>query len=283
MKRKALGRGLDALIPRRQTAEGGRPFEVDIDLISPNPYQPRDNFDETKIEELARSIRANGVIQPLLVRPIKGGYQLIAGERRWRAAQLAGLLKVPVVIREVPDDKLLELSLIENIQREELNPIEEAKAYQLLVDQFGLTQEEIANRVGKDRSSVANYLRLLKLPPEVQSELTRGRVTMGHARALLGLEEKELQLALLTEIIKRDYSVRETERAVKRLKRGGKRKRESIFDPFIAEIEERLSRTLATKVEVRKEGTKGRIVVHFYSREELDRILDRLLSSGDNR
>jgi ParB family chromosome partitioning protein len=277
MKRKALGRGLDALIPKRRTAEGEKELDVDIDLISPNPYQPRDGFDEGKIEQLARSIRANGVIQPLIVRPTKKGYQIVAGERRWRAAQHAGFLKVPVVVRQVPDDKLLELSLIENIQREELNPIEEARAYHVLVDKFKLTQEEIARRVGKDRSSVANYLRLLKLPSKVQDELMGGKVTMGHARALLGLDE-ELQLALLTEVINRDYSVRETERAVNRIKRGGRKRKETVLDPFITEVVERLSRALSTKVEIRGDGGKGRIIVHFYSREELDRIFNRVLS-----
>ena len=201
-KRPALGRGLSALIPDNQTSQDST-TEIDLDLLRPNRFQPRALFDDERLEELAQSIKSNGVIQPIVARRRGGMFEIIAGERRWRAAQRAGLLKVPVVVREVPDDKLLEVALIENIQRENLNPIDEAQAYQRLGDEFGLTQEQIANAVGKDRSSVANYLRLLKLPAEIQQEVAGGLLSMGHARAILGLEGDEPQLTAAKTVIGR--------------------------------------------------------------------------------
>src|SRR4029453_4237001 len=192
------------------------PLEVDSDLLKPNPFQPRTVMDDGKIEELARSIRANGVIQPIVVRRAGEGYEIVAGERRWRASQRAGLLKVPVVVRDIPDDRLLAAALIENIQREDLNPVEEAHAYRRLADQFHLPQEKIADAFGKDRSSVANYLRLLKLPGEVLAGLGSGALSMGHARALLGLPDDEMQLRVSRDVIGRNLSVRETEALVKK-------------------------------------------------------------------
>jgi ParB family chromosome partitioning protein len=216
MARKALGRGLSALLSDA-TVEGEELLEVDIDLIEPSPEQPRLRFNETRLDELAQSIRTNGLVQPILLRRISGGrYQIVAGERRWRAAQRAGLHKINSLIREIPDTKLLELALIENIQREELNPIEEAQAYMRLIKNLGLTQDEVAQQVGKDRSSIANYLRLLKLPDEIQRMLEDELLTMGHARALLTLESRTEQVELARQIVTRKLSVRDVERSVKK-------------------------------------------------------------------
>ena len=226
MTRKALGRGLNALFSDSSTQRAESEdttaeelLDIDIDLIDPNPEQPRTNFNSARMQELASSIRANGVVQPILLRrlPDGGRYQLIAGERRWRAAQLAGLQRIQAVIRPVPDSKLLEFALIENIQRQELNPIEEAQAYQRLITTLGATQDQLAEQVGKDRSSIANYLRLLRLPATVQKMIEDELLSMGQARALAGLESPELQTRLAEEIIKRKFSVRQTEAAVKRL------------------------------------------------------------------
>ena len=221
-RRPALGRGLSALIPEapsppRVAAPGGPPGELDLDLLEPNAEQPRMDIDEVRLDELAQSLKRNGMIQPILVRPAAAGrFEIVAGERRWRAAQRAGLMKVPVTIREVPDEKRLELALIENIQRENLNPIDEASAYRRLADEFGLTQEEIAAAVGKDRATVANYLRLLGLPGEVRADLASGALTMGHARAIAGLPDAAAQLRIAREVHARDLSVRETEALVKK-------------------------------------------------------------------
>jgi len=219
-KRSALGKGLSALIPDAPEAPRGGVTEVDIDLLSPNEQQPRLQMDDAKLEELAQSIRANGIIQPILVRRVGAAYRIIAGERRWRAAQRAGLHKVPVVIRDVADGsekQLLELALIENIQRENLNPVDEALAYQRLADEFQLTQDQIAAAVGKDRSSVANFMRLLKLADEVRADLASGALTMGHARALLALTDGAAQRQAAREVISRGMSVRDTELLVKKL------------------------------------------------------------------
>src|SRR6266498_2430275 len=219
MTRRALGRGLSALLSDSVSvvAHGEELQEVDIDMIDPNPDQPRLRFNEDKLNELAQSIRTNGLVQPLLLRRgVNGRYQIVAGERRWRAAERAGLHKVHAVVRNIPDSKLLELALIENIQREELNPIEEASAYQRLIHNLGLTQDEVAQQVGKDRSSIANYLRLLKLPEDVQRMLEDDLISMGHARALLGLDTKDQIRRLANEVAEKKLSVRQTEQAVKR-------------------------------------------------------------------
>src|SRR5829696_7292592 len=218
-KRPALGRGLSALIPDNPTpvaSAADRSLDVDSDLLRPNQFQPRTSMDDARIEDLARSIRANGIIQPIVVRKVDGGYEIVAGERRWRASQRAGLLKVPVVVRDIPEERLLAAALIENIQREDLNPIEEAHAYRRLADDFQLTQEQIADAVGKDRSSVTNYLRLLRLPQEVRDTVGSGTLSMGHARALLALGDEAAQLRLSRDVIARDLSVRETEALVKK-------------------------------------------------------------------
>ena len=202
-KRPALGRGLSALIPDAPVTAPERALDVDTDLLRPNKFQPRTHIDDERIEDLARSIRSNGIIQPIVVRRVDGGYEIVAGERRWRAAQRVGLLKVPVVVRDIPEDQLLAVALIENIQREDLNPIEEAHAYRRLADDFHLTQEQIADAVGKDRSSIANYVRLLRLPQEVRANVASGALSMGHARALLGIADEASQLRLARDIVAR--------------------------------------------------------------------------------
>ena len=275
MKRKALGKGLDALIPR---VSEERSMEVDIDLLSPNPYQPRMEHNEAKMAELGQSIKANGILQPILVRRYADGFQIIAGERRWKAAQQLGLLKVPIVIRDVPEDKLLELSLVENIQREELNPIEEAKAYQELIKRLGLTQQEVALRVGKDRSSITNYLRLLKLPNKIKDMVMAGSLSMGHCRCLLGLEDEEQQIRLGEQILGKGLSVRQVEASVRKIKAGKPPLKERAkVDVFSKAAEERLAKLLSTKVKIRKEGKGGSIIIKFYSDEDLDRVYNILI------
>src|ERR1044071_5447878 len=218
MTRRVLGRGLSALLSDRPAAMSEEMVEIDIDLIEPNSFQPRTNFNEEKLEELAQSIRTNGVIQPLLVRRVDNDrYQLVAGERRWRAAQRAGLLKVPCVVKEIPEDKLLELALVENIQRQELNAIEEAQAYKRLIETLGLTQEMVAQRVGRDRTFITNYLRLLRLPEDIQRLVEQEKISMGHARALLGVDDPDIQRKVAQNIISQSLSVRDTERAIKKI------------------------------------------------------------------
>ncbi len=285
MTRKALGRGLSALLAD-SLSQGDELLEVDIDLIEPNPDQPRVHFKEEKLNELAQSIRANGLVQPILLRRIASGrYQIVAGERRWRAAQRAGLHKINAVVRSIPDAKLLELALIENIQRQELNPIEEALAYQRLINNLGLTQDEVAQRVGKDRSSVANYLRLLKLPSQIQQMLEEDLISMGHARALLGLESEEKQLKLAEEIIARKLSVRETEQAVKKTASVASNRENSTpnhNDANIRAAELKLKRHLGTQVRIHLNQNGGKIEVEFSSISELDRIYSIIMRKSDS-
>jgi ParB family chromosome partitioning protein len=283
MARKALGRGLSALLSDSIT-QSDELLEVDIDLIEANPDQPRLNFDEAKLEELAQSIRSNGLVQPILLRRAPNGrYQIVAGERRWRAAQRAGLGKVNAVVREIPDSKLLELALIENIQRQELNPIEEAHAYQRLIRDFKMTQDEVAQRVGKDRSSIANYLRLLKLPAHIQKMLEDGSLTMGHARALLGLESEQLQMDLANDIINRKLSVRDTEQAVKSASSKPNKEGSTLIknDANIRAAEAKLMRFLGTKVRILLGQNGGKIEVKFSSTSELDRIYSIIMRKSD--
>src|SRR5438105_39336 len=229
MTRRALGRGLSALLSDRPPIASEEMFEIEIELIEPNSFQPRMNFNEERLKELEQSIRSNGLIQPLLIRRIDGGrYQLVAGERRWRAAQRAGLSKVPCIIREIPEEKMLELALVENIQRQELNVIEEAHAYKRLIEALGLTQEMVAQRVGRDRTFITNYLRLLRLPEDIQQLVESETLSMGHARALLGVDEPDIQRNLANKIIERGFSVRETERTIKNIISGVKLKSTSV-------------------------------------------------------
>ena len=284
MTRKALGRGLSALLAD-SLAQGDELLEIDIDLIEPNPDQPRYHFREDKLNELAQSIKVNGLVQPILLRRVSNGrYQIVAGERRWRAAQKAGLHKVNAVIRSIPDAKLLELALIENIQRQELNPIEEAHAYQKLIQTLGLTQDEVAQRVGKDRSSIANYLRLLKLPEEIQQMLIEDQLSMGHARALLGFESEEESLKLANEVVARKMSVRETEQAVKRAASGPSIRESSTRrqnDANIQAAELKMKRHLGTQVKIHLNQNGGMIEVEFSSMSELDRIYSIIMRKSD--
>ena len=276
-KRPALGRGLSALIPDAPApAAQERALDVDIDLLQPNRFQPRTQMDDGRIEELARSIRSNGVIQPIVVRKAENGYEIVAGERRWRASQRAGLLKVPVVVRDIPDDRLLAAALIENIQREDLNPIEEAHAYRRLGDEFGLTQEQIAESVGKDRSSVANYVRLLRLPPEVRDHVGGRTLSMGHARALLSLPDAESQMRVSREVVQKGLSVRDTEALVKRAVSPAPEKPDAPKDVHTRAAEDRLRFALGTRVRIARKGKGGRIEIDFSDENELQRIYEQL-------
>jgi ParB family chromosome partitioning protein len=282
-KRPALGRGLSALIPDAPAAPPAaseRALEVDIDLLRPNKFQPRTHMDDGRIEELSRSIRSNGVIQPIVVRKADTGYEIVAGERRWRASQRAGLLKVPIVVRDIPDDKLLAAALIENIQRENLNPIEEAHAYRRLADEFGMTQEQIAESVGKDRSSVANYVRLLRLPPEIRDHVGAGTLSMGHARALLGLPDDAAQLRVGRDVVARGLSVRETETLVKRTVAPPVDKQDEQKDVHTRAAEERLRFALGTRVRIVRKGKGGRLEIDFGDENELHRIYEQLTEKG---
>ena len=286
-RRPALGKGLSALIPDVPEPPRSGPIEVDIDLLAPNPQQPRLNMDDARLEELAASIKSNGIIQPILVRRTGNTYRIIAGERRWRAAQRAGLQRVPVVVRDIAegDQQLLELALIENLQREGLNPIDEALAYQRLADDFSLTQEQIAAAVGKDRSSVANFQRLLKLPEEVRADLASGTLSTGHARALLALPDAAAQRHGAREVISRRLSVRETEALVKKLSSpkaqpGAQRKAEPVGDVHTRAAEDRMRFALGTKVRIVRRGTSGRIEIDFGSENELNRIYELLTARG---
>ena len=267
-------------------AEGDEIREIEIDLIHPGHQQPRTTFDRAKLEELAQSILTSGIIQPLLVRPRGGLFELVAGERRWRAAQLAGLLRVPAIIREIPDDRLLELALIENIQRQELNPIEEANAYKRLIESLHLTQEEVAQRVGRDRTFVTNYLRILKLPSEIQLLLESEKLSFGHARALLGLGDVILQRRYAQKIVKHNWSVRETELRIKHApdsKPANSKPIAKETDPNIRAAEAKLRRHLGTQVQIvpARGGSPGRIEIEYYSPLDLDRLYTIILTTND--
>jgi ParB family transcriptional regulator, chromosome partitioning protein len=278
-KRPALGRGLSALIPDTP-AVPDRTLDVDIDLLRPNRFQPRTNVDEANIEELARSIRSHGVIQPIVVRKVDDGYEIVAGERRWRASQRAGLLKVPIVVRDIPDDRLLASALIENLQREDLNAIEEALAYRRLSDEFHLTQEQIADSVGKDRSSIANTVRLLKLPIAVRENIANGTLTMGHARALLALAEEQTQLRVARDVVAKQLSVRETEALVKKIAEPPAPPPEPVKDVHTRAAEDRLRFAMGTRVRIVRKRKGGRIEIDFGSEDELQRLFEQLT---DNR
>ncbi|MDJ0784297.1 MAG: ParB/RepB/Spo0J family partition protein [Desulfosarcinaceae bacterium] len=292
-KKMALGRGLDSLLPSLDTpampaagengGQGAAALNCDIALIRPNRYQPRQAFREEELAELAASIEAQGVLQPLLVRRAAHGYELVAGERRLRAAKLAGLTNVPVLVRDISDKEMLEISIVENIQRENLNPVEEAEAYHRLMTEFNLTQAVVSQRVGKSRSAVANFLRLRQLSAAIKESLTAGELSMGHARALLSLERRAQQNAAFRTVITKRLSVRETEALVKRLKAGPK-----ASPPIVETSEERhlrataeeLSRHFGTKVQIRKKGDRGRVEIEFYSGEDLERLLGLLEPAG---
>jgi len=286
MNRKALGRGLGALLSSDQTIDlGPEPSEVDLESIVPGPMQPRTHFDDAALESLAESIRTHGIVQPLLVRRREKGYELIAGERRWRAAKLAGLSRVPVVIKEVPDESLLEIALIENIQRENLNPIEEAQAYKKLIEAVGLTQEALASRVGRDRSYITNYLRLLRLPEDLQQLVKEGRLSTGHARTLLALSHEDLQRKVARQIMDGGLSVRATEQLVHKSTEEKPARTATAphpVDPNIKAAETKLRRALGTQVKIIQLSGDGRgkVEISFFNNQELDRIYSLLMSES---
>ena len=287
MARQPLGRGLSALLgdEKIEEATAGPGMDIDIDLISPNPEQPRTHFAEENLEELTQSIRANGVVQPIVVRQRGNRYEIVAGERRWRASQRAELRRIPAVVKEVSDDKMLELALIENIQRQELNPIEEARAYSKLIEQLGLTQEVVAERVGKSRTVLTTAIRLLRLPGEVLREIEQGRISAGHGRALLMTTDPMIQRQVANSIIDFGLSVRETEKTVKRLSKSpqttDKKQVTRIVDANVKAAETRLMRTLSTNVKIKpdKKGIGGKIEIEYYSVDDLDRIYRLIITN----
>ena len=277
MTRQALGKGLSALLKDREETTEPELRELDLDLLEPNPFQPRQVFADAKLEELSQSIRTHGFVQPLIVRKHGNRYQIVAGERRWRAAQRLGLLRVPALVREISNEKLLEVSLIENIQRENLNPIEEARAYHRLAHEFGLTQEEVAQRTGKERSTVANFLRLLKLPKDIQQMIQEGILSMGHARALLGLESHTQQREIAEKASAQGWSVRQLERSIAAGKKTKpKTNATTPLDPNVRAALEHLERVLGTRVRIVENGPRGRIEIEYYSQEDLHRLYDHL-------
>ncbi len=284
MTRKALGKGLSALLRDREGSEENELRELDLDQLVPNPFQPRQVFSEPKLEELAQSIRVHGFVQPLLVRRHGEHYQIIAGERRWRAAQRLGLPKVPAIIKRISDEGLMEASLIENIQRENLNPMEEAHAYHRLAHDFHLTQEEVAQRTGKDRSTITNFLRLLKLPQDVQQMVLEEKLSMGHARAVLGLDSAPQQKTLAERVVRYGWSVRQVERYIAATREDLPRRKETPrLDPNVRSAMERLEKVLGTRVRIVEKGKRGRILIEYYSPEELQRLYDYLLRQEESR
>jgi ParB family chromosome partitioning protein len=284
MKRKALGKGLSALLPdpEPEAAPGSTTLEAPIAALEPNPYQPRTGVAPQRLEELMASIRESGIVQPILVRSHAGRYQIIAGERRWRAAQAIGLKTVPVVVRDVPDDRLLELALVENIQRQELSALEEAHAFKRLQEEFRLTQEEVARRVGRDRTTVANAIRLLRLPPAIQGLLSESRLDAGHARALLALEKAEEQVSLGREAARRGLSVREVERRVALL-RAPVRTARRPKDANTRAAEERLRAAVGARVEIARRGRSGYLRIAFANETELQRLFEIILRASRGR
>jgi ParB family chromosome partitioning protein len=277
MMKKALGKGLGVFLPDDYgILKDERYAEVELEDVLPNPLQPRLKFNPESIEELARSIKETGVIQPIVVVPEGDNYKIIVGERRWRAAQKAGLKKIPALVRSIPKEKQLEVSLVENLHREDLNPLEVAFVFRRMMDELGFTQEEVADKVGKDRSSVTNYLRLLHLPQLVQEYLSEDKLSMGHARALAALEDADAQLELAREIVRKSLSVRDVEKIVSRGKKKPPAIRKPEFDPDLRSVEEDLVRILGTKVTISGSRKKGTIRVLYFSLDDLNRIYDKL-------
>lgn len=291
-KTRALGKGLGALIPQLEEEELQNTQEIPLIQIEANPAQPRRNFDPESLQELSASIKVHGVLQPLLVRKRGAVYQVIAGERRLRAAKMAGLANVPVVIKELDDRTVMEIALVENLQREDLNPMEEAEAYQRLINEFNLTQEEVAKAVGKSRSAIANTIRLLNLPPQIQQLVFDGKLSMGHARAILGLEKVDEQIYMSEKILEENLTVRDTEEVVRLMhasavsretageeKKGSRsRSKQDSLDPNLQAIVEDMTRIFGTKVRIKNSGERGKIEIEYYSQEELERITEILLS-----
>jgi ParB family chromosome partitioning protein len=280
--KRGLGRGLSALIPDIETISGQQVRELPTDEILPNPFQPRKRFDKLKLAELAESIKQHGIVQPLVVRQKDNDYELVVGQRRLEAARILGLERVPVIVNALEDIEMVQVALIENLQREDLDAIEEAEAYSRLIDEFGMTQEELAKVLGRSRPTITNTIRLLNLSPNVQENVSRGTISMGHARALLSIDNLRLQEKVCKHLIDRQLSVRETEKLVRRVVAMGglekaKTKAEQEKDPHIVSIEERLRRVLGTQVRVFPGKKKGKIEIEYYSDEDLERILDLVL------
>lgn len=291
-KRRALGKGLDSLLPRTQPQpqaqpkampqEGGKPREIDIKLIDRNPFQTRTSMNTEQLAELAASIKANGVVQPILVRPqANGRFQLIAGERRWKASEQAGKTTIPAILRQVSDEQAMEITIVENLQRADLNPMEQARAYERLSKEFHMTQEQMATRTGKDRASVANFMRLLKLPQGVQSNVEAGQLTFGHARALLALDDAEQIVKAATKVISLSLSVRQTEGMVQGIlhpEKANKKKGEEPepIDPNVREVQEQLQRALGLKVRIEDSNGRGKVIIEYARLEDFDTLLEQL-------
>lgn len=282
---KRLGRGLESLIPKvinqrkiSVTSIKENIIEVDVDKIAPNPHQPRQMLKDELLQELAESIKEHGILQPLiLTKTEENGYQVLAGERRLKAAKLIGLKKVPAIVRSVSEQQKLELAIVENVQRKNLNPIEEATSFQKLIDEFNLTQENVAKKVSKDRSWISNHLRIFKLPAEIQNALAEEKITMGHAKAILALKEEKLQKELFNKIVNEKYSVRETEGQVKKVRVKSHSRKVKIRNAEVIALEEKLKEALSTKIEIKKKGKGGQIIIDFYSNEELQNLVDKII------
>jgi len=279
MSKRGLGKGLEALIPKVEQKEKGLVLEIEVENLTPNLFQPRKNFNKEKMEELKESIKKHGIIQPIVARKMANGYEIIAGERRLKAAQEIGLKKIPVIIKSINNEKSLEIALVENIQREDLNPVEQANAFKRLIDEFNLTQQELAEVTGKSRTLVTNTIRLLKLNPEIQKNISEGKISFGHAKLLLSIEEEEVQKAVCERIIVNDLSVRDTEHLIKNIEKAQKRqfKVKNITIERFPEVEGKLRDVLGTKIDILYDGKKGKISIEFYSKEDLRRIAGLLL------
>ncbi len=277
MKKKALGKGLKAFLPEEYgILKEERFIEVDLEKFKPNPHQPRSYFNPETLEELARSIKETGILQPIVAVPEDNYYKIIVGERRWRAAQKAGLKKIPTLIRKMTESQQHEASLIENLQREDLNPMEIATAYQRMTLDLHYTQQEVAEKVGKDRASVANYMRLLKLPQEIQEMLSQNKLSMGHARALITIKEPEAQVSFARQIIKKSLSVRNIEKTISKIKDNPQKKQKPALDPDLMTLQDDFIKLLSTKVAISGSAKKGIVKIHYFSLDELNRIYDKL-------
>jgi len=279
MSKRGLGKGLEALIPKVEQKEKGFILEIEVENLTPNLFQPRKNFNKEKMEELKESIKKHGIIQPIVVRKMANGYEIIAGERRLKAAKEIGLKKVPAIIKSINNEKSLEIALVENIQREDLNPVEQANAFKRLIDEFNLTQQELAEVTGKSRTLVTNTIRLLKLNPEIQKNISEGKISFGHAKLLLSIEEEEVQKAVCERIIVNDLSVRDTEQLIKNIEKAQKKqfKVKNVTIERFPEVEGKLRDVLGTKINILYDGKKGKISIEFYSKEDLRRIAGLLL------
>ena len=279
MSKRGLGKGLEALIPKVEQKEKGFILEIEVENLTPNLFQPRKNFNKEKMEELKESIKKHGIIQPIVVRKMANGYEIVAGERRLKAAKEIGLKKIPAIIKSINNEKSLEIALVENIQREDLNPVEQANAFKRLIDEFKLTQQELAEATGKSRTLVTNTIRLLKLNPEIQKNISEGKISFGHAKLLLSIEEEEVQKAVCERIIVNDLSVRDTEHLIKNIEKAQKKqfKVKNITIERFPDVEGKLRDVLGTKINILYDGKKGKISIEFYSKEDLRRIAGLLL------